>query len=63
MADFDAFKAGRVFNNDRRLNEHGGNDYWESGSLRPDIVLADLIKILHPQLLPDHELVFYRRLP
>jgi iron complex transport system substrate-binding protein len=63
MADFSAFQAGSVFNNDRRLNERGGNDYWESGSLRPDIVLADLIKILHPQLLPNHELVFYRRLP
>jgi iron complex transport system substrate-binding protein len=28
--------------------------------LRPDVVLADLIAILHPNLLPDHELVYYR---
>jgi len=44
------------------MNDYGGNDYWETGSLRPDLVLADLIKILHPDLLPEHELVFRRRL-
>ncbi len=62
FADVKALKTGRVFNNNKRLNEHGGNDYWESGMLRPDVVLADLIKILHPDLLPDHEWVYYRRL-
>jgi len=62
MADFRAFREGRVFNNDRRLNESGGNDYWESGSLRPDQVLADFIWILHPDLMPDYEPVYHRRL-
>lgn len=62
MGDFTAFRQDRVYNNDRRMNDYGGNDYWETGSLRPDLVLADLIKILHPDLLPEHELVFRRRL-
>jgi iron complex transport system substrate-binding protein len=62
FADVKALKTGRVFNNNKRLNEHGGNDYWESGMLRPEVILADLIKILHPDLLPDHEWVYYRRL-
>ncbi|HVR29922.1 MAG TPA: ABC transporter substrate-binding protein [Thermoanaerobaculia bacterium] len=62
MADFASFRAGRVFNNDLRTNASGGNDYWETGSLRPDLILADLIEIFHPDLL-DHELVFHRRLP
>jgi len=62
MADFAAFQSGKVYNNDRRMNDSGGNDYWETGTLRPDIVLADLIKILHPELLPEHELVYHRRL-
>ena len=57
-----ALKKNQVFNNNKRLNPWGGNDYWESGMLRPDVVLADLIAILHPNLLPDHELVYYRRL-
>lgn len=44
------------------LNENGGNDYWESGVTNPHLVLADLIKIFHPELLPDHELYFYQKL-
>jgi iron complex transport system substrate-binding protein len=62
FAAFRALKNGRVFNNNKRLNPWGGNDYWESGIVRPDVVLADLIAILHPNLLPDHELVYYRQL-
>jgi len=57
-----ALEKGRMYNNNKRLNRWGGNDYWESGMLHPEVVLADLIAILHPDLLPDHELFYYRRL-
>ena len=60
--NFRAFKTGNVFNANARLNEHGGNDYWETGFIEPDVLLADLIKILHPDLLPDHQLKYYRKL-
>ena len=60
--DFQAFKKGNVYNNNANLNENGGNDYWESGISNPDLVLADLIKIFHPELLPNHKLVFYQKL-
>ncbi|SMG32209.1 iron complex transport system substrate-binding protein [Dethiosulfovibrio salsuginis] len=56
------FKAGRVYNNDNRINEHGGNDYYQLGVIRPDLILSDLLSIIHPLALPDHELVFYRKL-
>jgi iron complex transport system substrate-binding protein len=62
LAELAAFQNGNIYNNNARLNENGGNDYWESGLANPDVVLADLIKILHPALLPDHELVYYRQL-
>lgn len=62
FAQFKAFQSGNVYNNNARVNAHGGNDYWESGLTRPDIVLADLIKIFHPALVPDHELVYYQQL-
>jgi len=62
FAQFAAFQNGKVFNNNKRLNANGGNDYWETGVTNPDLVLADLIAIFHPELLPDHELFFYRRL-
>ena len=43
-------------------NANGGNDYYESAVAQPDAVLADLIAIFHPALLPDHEFVYYQRL-
>ena len=59
---FAAFDKGRVYNANARLNEHGGNDYWERGVAEPHLVLADFIRILHPDRLPGHALHFYRRL-
>lgn len=61
-AAFAAFQSGRVYNANARLNAHGGNDYWERGIAEPHIVLADLIKILHPDHLPNHALKFYQKL-
>ncbi len=60
---FDAFQQKKVYNNNARANRAGGNDYWESGTYRPDLILADLIHIMHPQLLPDHQLIYYQQLP
>jgi iron complex transport system substrate-binding protein len=62
MSDFAAWKSGWIYTTDARVNGQGGNDFWETGTLRPDLVLADLIEILHPHLI-DHELVFHRQLP
>jgi iron complex transport system substrate-binding protein len=59
---FRAFKQDKIFNNNARLNAGGGNDYNEEGLVNPDIILADLISILHPELLPEHTLVYYRPL-
>ncbi|ABA24873.1 Periplasmic binding protein (plasmid) [Trichormus variabilis ATCC 29413] len=60
-ADFQAVKTGNLYNNNARVNANGGNDYWEGGISNPDIVLADLIKILHPEILPNHQLFYYRK--
>jgi len=56
------YVAGNLFNNNKRLNSSGGNDYWESGTLKPHIILKDIASILHPDLFPDHELVYYRKI-
>jgi iron complex transport system substrate-binding protein len=61
-ADFKPFKNGNIFNYNKRVNDLGSNDYWESGTVSPHLILADLIKILHPELLPDHQLVYYKQL-
>jgi iron complex transport system substrate-binding protein len=59
---FAAYKNGNVYNNVARVNEHGGNDYWESGVANPQLVLSDIIKIIHPELLPEHKLIWYKKL-
>jgi iron complex transport system substrate-binding protein len=59
---FKAFNEGRVYNYDKRKGAKGGNEYLELGYLRPDLILKDLVKISHPELIPDHSLFFYRKL-
>jgi iron complex transport system substrate-binding protein len=59
FAKFSAAGKGSVFNNTRQVGSGGGNAIWERGVVHPDQVLADLIKIFHPELLPDHAFVYY----
>jgi iron complex transport system substrate-binding protein len=59
---FKPFRTGGIYNNTLRVNELGSNDYWESGAVNPDVILADLIHIFHPELLPNHELVYYKQM-
>lgn len=62
LEKFKAVKVGNVYNRNKRLNEFGGNDYMETGTVRPDLILKDLIRILHPELLTEHELFYYTKL-
>lgn len=62
FAKFAPVANGTVFNNTRQVGPHGGNNIWERGVVRPDEVLADLIHIFHPELLPDHRFNFYESL-
>ncbi len=58
---FRALRLGHVYASDRRTNSGGGNDYWESGVSRPDLVLADLMRTLHP-VSGDTNMFYYRHL-
>ena len=40
----------------------GGVLYYELGTARPDLVLKDLIKIAHPELLTDYQPFFFEKL-
>ncbi len=60
--DFKPYQTGEIYNNNRRMSPSGGNDFWESGVVHPEIVLADLIAIFHPELLPDHQLYYYQKI-
>ena len=57
---FRAAREGNVYNNTRQVPKGAtGNPVWERGVVRPDAMLADLLKILHPERAADHEFVFY----
>lgn len=61
-ANIAAVKKGNVWNPTLRVNDAGGNDYWQQGTVRPDLVLADQVAIVHPELMPDHTFVFYQKM-
>jgi iron complex transport system substrate-binding protein len=56
------FRSGKLYNNNKRVNDAGGNDFWESGTVFPHIILNDIASILHPELFPDYKLFFYRKI-
>lgn len=60
FADAPCVKAGRLYKNDRRRAPGGGNDYWESGVVYPDLVLQDIAKALYPDHMKDVEYTYYR---
>lgn len=59
---FKAYRNGNVYNTNKRVNAGGGNDYWEMGVARPDLILSDMVAILYPSLLPGYELTYMRKL-
>ncbi|MCE5257030.1 MAG: ABC transporter substrate-binding protein [Spirochaetaceae bacterium] len=62
FASIPAFAEGNVWNSTLRLSPGGGNDYYESAAMQPQVVLADMVAIFHPELMPDHRFFYYRKL-
>lgn len=59
---FNAFKKNKLYNNNKVQNAKGYSNYWETGITNPDDVLADLIFILSPSLLVNHQLKYYKQI-
>ena len=57
-----------IYNNIKCVNEGGGNDFWERGAVRPDLILQDLIYIfdyaqgIKTEDSPQENLLFYNKL-
>jgi iron complex transport system substrate-binding protein len=62
FSGFHSFQTGAIYNYNHRINDLGSNDYWESGEVNPQHILADLIRILHPGALPQDTLYYYKQL-
>lgn len=61
FGDVGCVAKGNIYNNTLRSTPQGGNDYFESAVVHPDLVLRDLIKVFHPGLV-DEEFVYYKKL-
>ncbi len=58
FASFPVAAPGRVYTNSRRAQTGGGNDFWESGAVRPDLILKDLRTIFAGG--PEDSLYYYQ---
>ena len=61
-SEFVSFKNKKVYSYGINKGAKGGILYFEWSPTRPDWVLKDLIKIFHPELLPNHKLFFFQKL-
>jgi len=62
-AAFKAYRQGQVWTYERRQQAAGANDYWSRSVTHPDLLLADLVKIFHPRLMPEHVFEWYMPVP
>jgi iron complex transport system substrate-binding protein len=63
LANIPALKAGKVYNYHKRSWKNGTNPYFMHSILQPHLLLADLVKILHPDFAPNqkHNLYYYEQ--
>ena len=59
---FKAVETKNVYSFSTKKGKTGGVIYYELAPNRPDLVLKDIIKILHPEVLPNYELFFFEQL-
>lgn len=59
---FKATQHKKVYSKELNKGKTGGILYYEDGSLRPDLILKDLIKIFHPNLAANYNFHFYQKL-
>lgn len=57
-----SFKKGTIYNFNRRSGANGSSDFWEGAISHPDLLLSDVIAVLHPEILPNHEFVYIQKL-
>ncbi|MEC4005267.1 ABC transporter substrate-binding protein [Flavobacterium sp. SUN052] len=61
-SQFKAFQTKNVYSFAGKKGKTGGILYYELAPNRPDIVLKDIVKILHPELLVGYEPFFFEKL-
>jgi iron complex transport system substrate-binding protein len=59
---FKSYRENHVYHHEKRtIFELDAYDWYETGAMRPDLVLEDLVSLFHPELAPGHSLMFFDR--
>ncbi len=59
---FKPFKEKKIYTYSKKRGINGGVIYFELAPVQPHIVLQDLIKVTHPELLPNYQPYFLEKL-
>lgn len=59
---FDAYRNDNLYTFANKKGANGGVIYYELAPTRPDLVLKDIIKIAHPEVLKDYEMTFFEKM-
>jgi iron complex transport system substrate-binding protein len=54
---FDAYKKRNIY-----ICNMGKVPYFEELPIHPDLILKDMVRIFHPELLPDYQLRYYKKM-
>lgn len=60
--EFEAFQKKNIYSMASTTGETGGVLFYELGPNRPDLILKDLIKIFHPEVLENEDFTFFKPL-
>lgn len=61
-AQFKSFKNKKIFSYGLKKGATGGLIYFEEAPNRPDLVLLDLLQIIHPNIIKNNNLHFFEKL-
>jgi iron complex transport system substrate-binding protein len=56
------YKKNRIYNNNKRVNDYGGNDFYESGVVKPHLILKDLASIFYFDVFMNHVSHYYQHI-
>lgn len=58
MSAFPAYSRNQLYHHFKRFRDYGAHDWYQTAPMRPDLLLSDMIKLFHPEILPNHEFFF-----
>lgn len=61
-SQFAPFQHKKIYSTANTIGVTGGTMYYELAPTRPDMVLKDIIKAAHPEILPDYNPYFFKQL-